>query len=197
MAISDESAYEFSLNTGLDANKPADPAAGDIYISTDMGKLNICFKVGVWASQPLPLPITIGDDSTLNFNGKPLVTPDGSAISLTQAATFTINEDVFGIMPNPNGNTSIISTSPTLAGVTDKNIIGAQSRVPQNAATIELRLNNTVTPKGTTVYVYSRAKSYSSMESLLGELSTFVPFASNIGYLSPTYRRFTKIYAEG
>jgi hypothetical protein len=51
MAIHDEIAYEFSLNSGLEKDKPTDPSAGDIYISTDTNRLYICYTESEW--QPL------------------------------------------------------------------------------------------------------------------------------------------------
>jgi len=37
-----------SFRNGLDANKPASPAAGDIWLATDTDKLYVCITAGAW-----------------------------------------------------------------------------------------------------------------------------------------------------
>lgn len=52
-----ETQYEGSINKGVDASKAASPAAGDIYIATDTGRLYLCFVAGTWSYSPdLNLP---------------------------------------------------------------------------------------------------------------------------------------------
>jgi hypothetical protein len=38
-----------NLRSGMDANKPASPIAGDVYIATDTGKVYYCFSIGEWS----------------------------------------------------------------------------------------------------------------------------------------------------
>ena len=130
MAIHDESAYEFSLNSGKDSDKPTDPHAGDIYISTDTGVLNICFDGSAWIEQPLPIPspLSVDANGALMFENKPLVTALGIETfqGFSNSAAFTPPADIMDVYlntPSRNGNIMLVSTSATVAALAPENII--------------------------------------------------------------------------
>lgn len=50
MAIGNESATEFNINSGLEENRPTDPLQGSVYLATDTEKMYVCYTAGIWKS---------------------------------------------------------------------------------------------------------------------------------------------------
>lgn len=48
MALGDISFGATNLKSGADADKPASPKAGDIYVATDTVQMYICYDAGIW-----------------------------------------------------------------------------------------------------------------------------------------------------
>jgi hypothetical protein len=79
MAIGNESATEFNINSGLEENRPTDPVSGSVYLATDTENMYVCYENGVWQ---LASPIKTESDNTLTMNGKQLYIIDYDVSSL-------------------------------------------------------------------------------------------------------------------
>jgi len=184
MAIGNEDAYEFSLNSGPDANKPTDPQAGDIYISTDTKQMFICYAAGVWQ---ISSPLSVDSDGILKFNNKTV----WSSTDVVQIAAADFSQSSNTLTPSAdwthisvtaycNGYILILTTSPTAAGINDSNILTAGGRYPTNAPLTEIikLSDNVLIPSGKPLYMFQLSKAISSYETLLTEAKNAVPFAT-------------------
>lgn len=72
MAVDNETSTEFNINHGLEANRPADPLGGSVYLATDTEKLFVCYKDNSWQ---VASPFTVNDKRQLLYEGK-LIFPE-------------------------------------------------------------------------------------------------------------------------
>ena len=161
MAIHDESAYEFSLNSGKDSDKPTDPHAGDIYISTDTGVLNICFDGSAWIEQPLPLKLPSYAES-----------PTSEPLALPATATLTITEDICYLHTvAPYNGGILVSTAPTVAEIKEENILTAGSRNTASSTPFFLKqFENGLIKADSILYLYRYSINLTTMDALLANL---------------------------
>ena len=179
MAIGDESAYEFSLNSGLNKDKPTDPTAGDIYISTDTDVLNVCFEGGKWESQKIPIPLSVTSDGTLKFNGKTIFTTTGTAKNdIIRAPSAQFGEVIGNInagQPWTSNKTTIISTAPTAAALSEDNILAVSAWT--NTLTV-LKRHVDIIASGTVLYFYYLPTARADLDDVYTNLSAALPHSS-------------------
>jgi hypothetical protein len=210
MVVGVESATEFNINHGPIENRPTDPLAGSVYISPKPDEpttaliMSVCAVDGVWQEQIIPIdsPLSIGNADLVLFNDAPLYTPRGSATlyNFVNSNPHPLSGDSIDIrVTNAGANLSIlVSTSPTVAGLTDQNILSAGSYFNGNLTVFK---KTAYFPTGSQIYAY-RGPISDTYDELLTNLSTnpssFAPPASTgtlvqISYMSVNFVKVVTI----
>lgn len=172
-----------SLEHGLEADLPPNPRPGDVYIATDTQRQFIAFEAGVWT---LASPLTVDENSNLDFDGNPLFT-NGIARNASFPNGGTQLSGIFGLMTNvrlsPNVTmgriTAILSTSPTAAGLAEDNILAATMRFG-NSTNFPFFSFNGIIDIGSAYFYRSPSALINTFDDVLQNLNTFGTNPANI-----------------
>ena len=155
MPISPQTYTKSDVQKGNEADLPPRPLAGDIFITTDTGKLCICFENGAWIEQPLPIPTPLGIDENgvLTFNGKAIYSTGsiGTVSFATASRTLTTAGAFFELNGHVNYS-HVLSTAATPAELRPENILSATTG---NGGSVKI-LSNSLRffEAGTVLYCY-------------------------------------------
>jgi len=149
---------------GLDADKDTNPRARMQYLALDTQIWYICFEDGIWTPQKIPIPLPTYADPMVN-----------TVDSIPQSIYTVANDICFLSFNIPNGlngnNTVVFSTSSTVAGLADDNILAVYTRISDHD--ILKTFSDGIIKKGTPVYVYRKAVGYLTYSALMADIKTF------------------------
>jgi hypothetical protein len=90
-----------NLKSGTQAQKPANPEVGDVYLETDTSKLYVCFSEGVWeeiVSGPALPEVGAGDTLNVSTDGEKTTTSTqwvkAKEIKIYRPGTYRIKFDM-------------------------------------------------------------------------------------------------------
>ena len=195
MAIQ-EMGDEFALTVGKQADRPA-PSKGLIYLSEDEKLLNVCFNGNEWIEQAMPVqnPLTVDENGNLLFNGKAIYTPVTTGeeqFLLNSASPFQSSDDAIHVRVTRAGQNNLsvlLSTSPTVAGLSESNILSAGVYM---ASTMTVFKKVDFITAYNKVYAY-RGPATANYEQLLNNLSSFASPNGNSTAVTFVYSKINRV----
>lgn len=130
-----------ALRNGLDANKPATPAKGDIWLATDTGYLYVCFTAGSWEKVAKLYLELAGGTLTGNIAmGGNKVTGLGAPTASTDAArkseVDTVNAKLDDISHAEPGN-ALDTIYQNTGGKIRQVVVSARCRVAESGGSLD------------------------------------------------------------